>query len=472
MVGWESIFCFVNVVNAYIIIAYVKRRRKHINRELWYLQELEHDHAQEADEHGAVLETTEVQRSGTALVTTFAGSIDAAVHGTVVITVERQALVVESDVLRNALVVAVSALDVQAHEVLGVLEEHVLVLVEALEAGGVVGELVAGVGGGRVAQENALDLAGEVLDHLRVVLHDIGVAGVGDKDELALGESLEDAVEKELADGEGGLDVGEVERAGIEAAAGVGGVDELHVGASHLLGGGGQVVEVDIGQVTAPVAVDVRHVLPGLEVAGERVEEALFRVVNLGDAKNVVNVTDNSDTLRWHQVSGAVAQSCTLDVCTETLDLGSLVTRSEAVELDRDKRVEISLNSGVIRKSNVLGTSAGSLSSTTTGLSTGTLALCRLEVDRSHFDVALLKDEDRSSQVPCILLLILRQILDVRANEEDVGQIIELLLRSVGLLVHVSVEADVPTLLGPVGVRVNVQDLCGERVNLIVVNAE
>ena len=87
------------------------------------------------------------------------------------------------------------------------LEEHVLVLVEALEAGGVVRELVAVVGGAGVAQQDALHLVGEVLDHLRVVLHDVGVAGVGDEDELALGEGFEDAVEQVLADGESGADV-------------------------------------------------------------------------------------------------------------------------------------------------------------------------------------------------------------------------------------------------------------------------
>jgi hypothetical protein len=81
-------------------------------------------------------------------------------------------------------------------------------------------------------------------------------------------------------------------------------------------------------------------------------------------------------------------------MCAETLDLGSLVARSESVEFDRDERVEITLKRRVVRKTNVLGTAAGSLGSSSTRLSTGTLALCRLEVDRRHLDVILLKYED------------------------------------------------------------------------------
>jgi hypothetical protein len=51
---------------------------------------------------------------------------------------------------------------------------------------------------------------------LRVVLHDIAVRGIGDEDELALGEGLEDLGEEEHADGQGGGDVGEVEGTSVK----------------------------------------------------------------------------------------------------------------------------------------------------------------------------------------------------------------------------------------------------------------
>jgi hypothetical protein len=57
-------------------------------------------------------------------------------------------------------VVAVPVADVQTGEVVGRQEEHELRLREACKSGGVVGEAVAGIGGGGVAEEDAGDLGG------------------------------------------------------------------------------------------------------------------------------------------------------------------------------------------------------------------------------------------------------------------------------------------------------------------------
>ncbi len=62
------------------------------------------------------------------------------VHRRRATSAERQALVPEGEVLGDGLVVAVAVGDVQVGEVIGVEEEHVGVLVEVLEAGGVVWE--------------------------------------------------------------------------------------------------------------------------------------------------------------------------------------------------------------------------------------------------------------------------------------------------------------------------------------------
>jgi hypothetical protein len=58
-------------------------------------------------------------------------------------------------------------------------------------------------------------------------------------------------------------------------------------------------VEVDIGQVTAPVAVDVRHVLPGLEVVGEGVSKAYSTTADAeGNCSKSLDVTNFKDEKR------------------------------------------------------------------------------------------------------------------------------------------------------------------------------
>jgi len=140
----------------------------------------------------------------------------------------------------------VAIFNVQVLEVVRHIEEHVLLLVQILEPGRVVGEPVAAVGRGRVAQEDALHLARELGRHGGVVAHDVAVGGVCDEDEFAVREGFEDLDEQVLADAEGRGDVAEVEVARVEGAAGVGAVDELFVVAGGLLGGRGEVVEIEL----------------------------------------------------------------------------------------------------------------------------------------------------------------------------------------------------------------------------------
>lgn len=126
------------------------------------------------------------------------------------------------------------------------LEEHVRVLIQILKPARVVREPIAIIRGTCVPQEDTLDLAREILGQLRIVLHDIAVAGVCHQDEFAFRESLKDLVEQEFADAEGRRHVAEVQGPGVKGAAGVGFVDEVHVVAGDLLGGRGEVVEVEV----------------------------------------------------------------------------------------------------------------------------------------------------------------------------------------------------------------------------------
>lgn len=172
-------------------------------------------------------------------------------------------------------------------------KEHVAILVQLLEPTGIVRELVPVIRSARVAQEDALDLAREIGDHLRIGLHDVAIACIRHEDEFPLGESLEDLIEQVFADTEGGFHVAEIQRARVKRAAWVGFVDEVHVVAGDLFGGGGQVVEMEVGYRARPVGIDGGHVLPLHEGAGEGVEETFFGLVDLGNAQDVVDVGDD-----------------------------------------------------------------------------------------------------------------------------------------------------------------------------------
>lgn len=234
------------------------------------LQTLEHDHTQQANENAGELDALEKHRCGAALVATTAtvGAIGAAVDGAIVV-IEGQTLVAESQVLRDALVEAVTTANVQALKVVGVLEEHILVLVKALESAGVVWEVVRVIRGTGVAQEDALHLIGALVGKLRVVCHDIRIARVSHEDEFALREGVEDSVQQEQPDVKSCVNVGKVERAGVEAAARVVGIDKLHVCTRYLLGRGCQIMLVDVWNSARPVGVDLGHVLPRCEVTCE-----------------------------------------------------------------------------------------------------------------------------------------------------------------------------------------------------------
>ncbi len=193
---------------------------------------------------------------------------------------------------------AVTAHDVGASEVVGVDEEHVLFLVDALEARGVVREQVRAVGRRRVPEKDALDLARVVPHELRVVLHHVRVGGVAHEHELALRIGLEDFVEESPADREGGGDVGEIERPRVKGPERVRLVDVLHVGSRRLLRSRGEVVEVEIVNCRRPVGVDLRHVLPRRVWPCERVKKTLLWIVDLGDAEDIIDIRDNRESGR------------------------------------------------------------------------------------------------------------------------------------------------------------------------------
>jgi len=84
----------------------------------------------------------------------------------------------------------------------------------------------------------------------------------------------------------------------------------------------------------------------------------------------------------------------------------------------------------------------------------------------------LLDDEDGARQVAGLLLLVVGQLGNAGVDEEDVGQVVDLVLADIRELVHIAVEADIPALVGPVGIGRNVEDFGGLRSQIVVADAE
>lgn len=109
-----------------------------------------------------------------------------------------------------------------------------------------------------------------------------------------------------------------------------------------------------IRETGRPVAVNVWHVLPRRERNGERVEQSLLWLVNLGDAKDIVNVGHHGKSSRRNQVRGGIANGRALNVGVESLNLGCLISGSQPMAGNWHECIEIAFRSGIIWQSDVL----------------------------------------------------------------------------------------------------------------------
>lgn len=125
---------------------------------------------------------------------------------------------------------------------------------------------------------------------------------------------LEDLLQQEFTDAECLVNVAEVEGTRVKGTTRIGLVDEVHVVSGHLLRGCGEVVEMKVWDAARPVGVDIRHVHPGGKRPCKGVQQAFFWLIDFGDAKDVVNVTDDGEAGRGDQVSCCVARICSVGV--------------------------------------------------------------------------------------------------------------------------------------------------------------
>jgi hypothetical protein len=107
----------------------------------------------------------------------------------------------------------------------------------------------------------------------------------------------------------------------------------------------------------------------------------------------------------------------------------------------------------------------------TARLTITTLGIGRLEVEGNVLTL-LLNDKDRLRKISRLGLLVGGQICNFRVDQEDVGQVVDLRLRNVWGFKDVSVESYIPTLLGPIGIRGNIEDFGRFGVEIAVVDSK
>ena len=299
-------------------------------------------------------------------------------------------------------------------------EEHVCRIVQALESRGVVGEPVSWIAVRRIPEQDALHLSRELRRHRWVIAHDVAVAGICYQDKLPLGVCLEDLLQQEFADRKRGADVAEVQWTRIEGATRVGLVDEIHIIASDLLGGGGQVVEVKVRNRARPIGVDIRHVHPGHERAGEGVEQALLGFVDFGNAKDVVNIGDDAQPGLGDEVGGGITVDVTLRIDVQALDGGvGGIAGGEAVVVDLDEAVKVAFLGGGDGEYDALVPTAGGDGAPSTLLAGCSCCWGWSEIEGDVL-VGLLEDEDLGCQVARLGLLGRGESLNGGVDEEDV----------------------------------------------------
>lgn len=163
-------------------------------------------------------------------------------------------------------------------------KEHVNLLVQILETAGIIWKPVITIGGSCVPQEDALHLGGKVHGQLRVRFHHVTVARVRHQDKFPFRIGGENLSEQKVTNMQSCADIAEVEGSRVERTARVRLVDELHIVPRHLFGGRRQIVKMDIRHCARPVGVDGGHVHPRGKRTGERIQQTLLGLVNLGHA--------------------------------------------------------------------------------------------------------------------------------------------------------------------------------------------
>lgn len=281
--------------------------------------------------------------------------------------------------------------------------------------GGVVRKEDAVIGGTGVPDEDAQDLVREILQHGGIGFHHVAIGVVGHEHELAEREGEEELPQEDVADVQLDRQAAEIQGPHVEGAGRVGGGDEIVVDARALFRRGAQVVEMHVGDGARPGGVDFRHVEPGLERAGEGVEEGFERLVDAGDAQDVVNVGYDGEARRGHHVRCGVADVRSLRVDGQPLDLVGRVPVLKPPVCDRDEVVIVAHVRGDVWKGDVLA-----------------FIRFRRPFDRRygwdvefHFDAELMDDEDVRRDIPRLISLVEGKFFHRSSKQEQVREVVQ-----------------------------------------------
>ena len=166
---------------------------------------------------------------------------------------------------------------------------------------------------------------------------------VSDQDKLPLGIGLEDLLQQDFSYTQRLLNIAEVQWPSVEATKWIGLVNEIHIVPCDLLRGSGQVVEVEIRYVGRPISVDLGHVHPWRKWSSKRIQKTLLWCPDFGDTKDIVDVGDDCQTCVRYKICRCIARISTRSVDIRNLNLLCGVPSNEALGLDGNKSVEISL---------------------------------------------------------------------------------------------------------------------------------
>lgn len=247
-------------------------------------------------------------------------------------------------------------------------KEHIDLLVQILESAGIIRKLVVAIGGRCVPQEDTLHLVGKVDRQLGIGLHHVAVARVGHQHELPLRIGGENLSQEEITDPQGCADIAEIEGSRVERTTRVGLVDELHVIPRHLFGGGGEVVEMDVRHAARPVGVDAGHVHPRGKRAGERIQQTFLGLVDLGHAKDIINIRNDGDAGLWHEIGRCISDVASLGIDVQSLDLIGGIASLQSGAFDLHECIKIALLGRGIGKLDLLTATGRGLGSSSTGL--------------------------------------------------------------------------------------------------------
>jgi hypothetical protein len=107
-------------------------------------------------------------------------------------------------------------------------------------------------------------------------------------------------------------------------------------------------MEVEIGNAPRPICIDIRHIHPGHVGFGEGVEEAVRRLIDPRDAKDIIDIGNYCKTCFRYEVGGCISSVGSISVDVQTLNLCCSVPREKVSSrtrkiCNRDEFVKIPL---------------------------------------------------------------------------------------------------------------------------------